>query len=226
LENRFFKEKKMTRRTTLFLTVGLIVSLLAVGISYAGSGCCDKSKEQSQNKAASDPKAPLFTLTNYDGKEVSLADFEGKIVVLEWLNYDCPFVKYHYETASTMVDLANKYAEKGVVWLAINSTNYATAETNKAFAQKDSIPYPILDDHKGNVGHAYGAERTPELFVIDRGGQIAYHGAIDNAPLGKLSEGQTEKINYVDNALTELLAGKDVTVPETKPYGCTVKYAK
>jgi peroxiredoxin len=216
----------MTRRTTLFLTIGLIVSLLAVGISYAGSGCCDKSKEQSQDKESSYPKASEFTLTSHDGKEVSLADFEGKIVVLEWLNYDCPFVKYHHQTVPTMVNLAKKYADKGVVWLAVNSTNYATVEANKAFAQKSSIPYAILDDHKGNVGHAYGAERTPELFVINRQGQIAYHGAIDNAPLGKLSEGETEKVNYVDNALAELLADKSISVPKTKPYGCTVKYAK
>jgi len=226
LENRFFKETKMTRRVTFFLTVSLIVSLLIIGISYAGSGCCDKSKEQSQDTESSCPKAPDFTLTNHQGQEVSLADFEGKIVVLEWFNYDCPFVKHHYEKVPTMVDLAQKYADKGVVWLAINSTNYATVETNKAFARKNSIPYAVLDDHEGDVGHAYQAARTPELFVINQKGQIAYHGAIDNAPLGKLNEGQTEKVNYVGNAIAELLADKDVTVPKTKPYGCTVKYAK
>ena len=216
----------MTRSVNYLLTAILIVSMILVGVSYAGSGCCDNQKNQSQENESSDPRATQFTLTNYDGQDVSLADFDGKVVVLEWLNYDCPFVKYHYETASTMEDLANKYADKGVVWLAINSTNYATSETNKEFAKKNSVPYPILDDHKGNVGHAYGAQRTPELFIIDKNGQIAYHGAIDNAPLGKLSEGQTEKINYVDNALTELLAGKEISVPQTKPYGCTVKYSK
>jgi peroxiredoxin len=216
----------MDRRITIFLTAGLIVSFLALGFSYAGSGCCDKSKNQSQGEDSSCPKAADFTLTNYDGQYVSLADFDGKIVVLEWLNYDCPFVKYHYETASTMVDLANKYAEKGVVWLAINSTNYAADEANKEFAKKNSIPYPILDDHEGKVGRAYNAARTPEMFIINRKGLIAYHGAIDNAPLGKLDDGEAEKINYVDNALTELLADKEMTVPKTKPYGCTVKYAK
>jgi peroxiredoxin len=217
---------KMNRLVTYLLTTALLVSLTVIGISYAGPGCCDNPKDQAQGNESSDPQAPQFTLTNYDGRDVSLADFDGKIVVLEWFNYDCPFVKHHYENAATMIDLANKFADKGVVWLAINSTNYATIETNKAFAEKHSIPYAILDDHKGNIGHAYGAQRTPELFIIDRQGQIAYHGAIDNAPFGKLSEGQTEKINYVDNALTELLAGKEVSVPQTKPYGCTVKYAK
>lgn len=216
----------MTRLATYLLKVGLVISLMNIGITYAGSGCCGNPKDQSQHNESSGHQAMQFTLTNYDGRDVSLADFEGKIVVLEWFNYDCPFVKYHYETASTMVDLAKKYADKDVVWLAINSTNYATVGTNKAFAEKHSIPYAILDDHKGNVGHAYGAQRTPELFVIDQKGQIAYHGAIDNAPLGKLSEGQTEKINYVDKALSELLADKGVVVPKTKPYGCTVKYTK
>lgn len=216
----------MNRRITIFLTVCLIVSVLAFGFSYAGSGCCDKSKEQSKENESSCQKAADFTLTNHNGENVSLADLEGKIVVLEWFNYDCPFVKHHYGEETTMVDLAKKYADKGVVWLAINSTNYANVEANKEFAEKHSVPYAILDDHKGKVGHAYGAERTPELFIINKEGNVAYHGAIDNAPLGKLNDGETEKINYVDKALAELLADKEVTVPKTKPYGCTVKYSK
>jgi peroxiredoxin len=216
----------MYRRANILLTAALIVSLLLIGITYAGSGCCGNPKDQSQKNESSDLQAPQFTLTNYDGRDVSLAEFKDKIVVLEWFNYDCPFVKYHYETASTMVDLAKKYADKDVVWLAINSTNYATDETNKDFAKKNSIPYPILDDHKGNVGRAYHATNTPDMFIIDRKGKVIYLGAIDNAPFGKLNKGQTEKINYVDKALAELLAGKEVSVHQTKPYGCTVKYAK
>lgn len=215
----------MSRWKTLFLTVGLIASLLVIGFSYAGPGCCNKSKEQSQDKESSCPKAPEFTLTNYDGQELSLADFEGKTVVLEWLNYDCPFIKYHHGTVSTMADLAEKYADKNIAWVGINSTNYATIEGNKAFAQDSSVPSVILDDHKGQVGHAYKAARTPEIFIIDPQGKIAYHGAVDNAPFGKLSEGETEKINYVDKALAELTAGEKITVPKTDPYGCTVKYA-
>jgi peroxiredoxin len=214
----------MFRRTSIFIAVSLIIALV-VAAGYAGSGCCpsmDKSKEQ---KSAAE-KAPDFILTNQDGKQISLADLEGKIVVLEWFNYDCPFVKYHYEKMPTMTNLAKKYSPKGVVWLAINSTNYATVENNKAFAEKHSLNHMILDDHTGRVGRAYKAARTPELFIIDKEGAIAYHGAIDNAPLGKLEDGQKEKFNFVDEALDQLTKGEAVSTPQTKPYGCTVKYAK
>jgi peroxiredoxin len=170
-------------------------------------------------------KAPDFTLANYDGKEVKLADLKGKIVVLEWFNYECPFVKYHYEKAATMKDLAAKYKDKNVVWLAINSTSHLDTAKNKEFAEQHEIPYPILDDRAGTVGRAYGAKTTPHIFIIDKEGNIAYNGAIDNAPLGKVADGD-KLINYAEQALDELTAGKPVTTATTKPYGCTVKYAR
>ncbi len=166
-------------------------------------------------------KAPEFTLTNYDGKTVSLADYKGKIVVLEWFNYECPFVKYHYEQAKTMIELPNKYKDKGVVWIAINSTGHLTTEGNKEFAEKYKLSYPILDDRSGAVGHLYGAKTTPHMFIIDAKGSIAYNGAIDNSPMGK----EKNVINYVDKALTELTTGKEISTTNTTPYGCSVKYA-
>jgi peroxiredoxin len=169
-------------------------------------------------------KAPDFTLANYDGKNVALADYKGKIVVLEWFNYECPFVKYHYEGRSTMVDIANKYRDKNVVWLAVNSTSHQKTEQNKEFAAKNNVPYPVLDDRAGKVGRAYGALRTPHIFIIDAEGSIVYEGGIDNAPMGKAPAGK-EIIAYVDNALAELTAGKAVSAAKTEPYGCTVKYA-
>jgi hypothetical protein len=87
------------------------------------------------------------------------------------------------------------------------------------------VPFPILDDRPGKVGHAYGAKTTPHMFIIDTNGRIVYEGAIDNAPTGKVAEGQ-ELTNYVDQALAELTAGKKISNPNTKPYGCTVKYPK
>jgi peroxiredoxin len=167
-------------------------------------------------------KAPEFTLANYDGKTISLSDFKGKIIVLEWFNYECPFVKYHYEKANTMVELSNKYKDKNVVWLAVNSTGHLTTEKNKDFAEQHKLSYPILDDRSGKVGRAFGAKTTPHMFIIDAKGNIVYNGAIDDSPLGKKKEGV---INYVDNALTELTAGKEVSTPSTEPYGCSVKYA-
>ena len=167
-------------------------------------------------------KAPEFTLANYDGNMVSLADYKGKIVVLEWFNYECPFVKYHYEQSKSLIKLPEKYKDKGVVWLAINSTGHQTTEGNKEFAEKFKLSYPILDDRTGAVGHLYGAKTTPHMFIIDAKGNIAYSGAIDNSPMGK----EKNVINYVDKALAELTAGKEVSTPRTESYGCTVKYGK
>jgi peroxiredoxin len=167
--------------------------------------------------------APDFKLKNHDGKEVKLADYKGKIVVLEWINQECPFVKYHYEKKSTMKELAAKYKDKKVAWLAIDSTNHQKTEKNKEYAEKHKILHPILDDRTGKVGRAYKATNTPHMFIIDTNGNIAYNGAIDNAPLGKVPKDK-ELVNYVDKALEELTSGKTVSIAKTKPYGCTVKY--
>jgi peroxiredoxin/gas vesicle protein len=174
--------------------------------------------EEQQTRGASP-----FTLSTFDGKKVSLSDYRGKIVVLEWLNFECPFVNYHYDKSKTMIKLAEKYKGKNVVWLAVNSTSHTTPEANKDFAQKQKLPYPILDDRSGRVGRAYGAKTTPHMYVINRRGRIVYEGAIDNAPLGKVSGGK-DLINYVDKALAELTTGRRVSAGKTDPYGCSVKY--
>ena len=168
-------------------------------------------------------RAKEFTLKSFDGKTVSLSDYKGKIVVLEWFNFECPFVQYHYNQANTMTNLAARYKDKNVVWLAINSTSHETPEANKEFAEKHKLSYPILDDRSGQVGRAYGAKTTPHIFVIAPGGQIAYDGAMDNSPLGKTPAGE-KPVNYVDQALSELLAGKKVSVTNTQSYGCSIKY--
>jgi peroxiredoxin len=169
-------------------------------------------------------KAPDFTLANYDGKTVKLADYAGKIVVLEWFSYECPFCRYHYEKSTTLKDITAKYKDKNVVWLAINSTGSQETAKNKEFAEEFKVSHPILDDRKGVVGKAYGAKTTPHIFIIDAKGSIVYKGAIDNAPMGK-PDGAT-LVNYADKALAELTAGKDVSTTETKPYGCSVNYGK
>jgi len=166
--------------------------------------------------------APAFTLADTAGNEVSLGDFEGKIVVLEWLNPDCPFVQRHYK-AGTMKDLATKYDGEGVVWLTINSTNYMDGAANAKFKADNSLPYTILVDQSGDVGHFYGARTTPHMYIIDGNGTLVYIGAIDDDPRGNKSE---PAVNYVAVALDEVLAGKTVTTAETKPYGCSVKYKK
>jgi len=200
----------------------IITLVTAFAVSFVLSNGCEKKKPQAKTETAK--KALAFTLKNYDGTDITLSDYKGKIVVLEWFNYECPFVRYHYEQKNTMADLANKYRNKNVVWLAINSTSHQTSEQNKAFAQEYNVPYPILDDRTGKTGRAYGATNTPHMFVIDKTGNIAYQGAIDNSPMGNTPDGH-EPINYIDRALAELTAARPVTTSRTKAYGCTVKYA-
>lgn len=201
-------------------TIFTMAAILAISVVILG-GC--KSKEPAEEPEAS-KKGPEFTLKSFDGKEVSLSDYKGKIVVLEWFNDECPYVRYHYDTVHTMVELANKYKAKNVVWLAINSTNHTTPQQNKDFAAKHNLPFPILDDRPGNVGRAYGATNTPHMFIIDKKGNIAYKGAIDNNT--SIDANKKDVINYVDRALTELTSSKAVSTPKTKPYGCSVKYAR
>lgn len=205
-----------------------IIAILGLVLSagFAEQGGADAQKPGASKDDNVSPMAPDFTLKDFNGQAVQLSKLtgEGKIVVLEWFNYDCPFVKYHYKAdTNTMGKLAEQYKDKDVVWLSINSTHYVTAESTKAWAVEHGVKHAILMDTDGKVGKLYGAKTTPHLFVIDSKGQIAYNGAIDNAPMGRLGEGQ-ELLNYVDQALSELLADKAVTLSKTEPYGCSVKY--
>jgi peroxiredoxin len=153
---------------------------------------------------------------------VSLADYKGKTVVLEWVNPDCPFVKRHYQ-ARTFAKLVNEYKDKNVVYLAVNSTNFHADEKNKSWYEKYDLPYTILNDQSGKVGKLYGAKTTPHMYVIDPKGNLVYQGAIDDDPQGNKGTGA---INYVQAVLEDLTAGKKPRYSQTKPYGCSVKYAK
>jgi len=167
--------------------------------------------------------APDVELKSFDGRTYQLSDLEGRIVVLEWFNMECPFSLYHHATKPTMVELANKYKDKEVVWLAVNSTNHTKPEANLAFIKEHKMPFPIIDDRSGQIGRAFGARTTPHMFVIDKDGVIVYQGAIDNAPMGKV-EANVANVNYVDQALSLLLTGRPVSTTTTPPYGCSVKY--
>jgi len=193
-------------------------SLLAiVAMVLVGRSLADNAKETGVSIGA---KAPDFTLQDQNGKTISLHDFAGKIVVLEWTNPECPFVQRVYRD-KTMQTLDSEYKDKNVVWFAINSSYFATNDTNKQWAVDQNISYPILNDSSGATGHAYHATNTPNMFIIGTNGVLLYEGAIDNDPEG---EKTNDKINYVRQALDEILAGKSVSDPQTKPYGCSVKY--
>lgn len=193
----------------------VVLTCLIAALAFAARGLAADS-----SGVAVGAKAPGFTLQDQTGKSVSLGDFSGKIVVLEWTNPACPFVKRHY-AVKTMQTLADQYKGKGVVWLAINSTKNTTNDSDKQWADEQSIAYPILNDVDTAVGKAYHATNTPEMYIIAADGTLLYKGAIDNDPDGDRSTG---KVNYVQKALDEILAGKSVSEPETKPYGCTVHY--
>ncbi|WP_437654293.1 thioredoxin family protein [Sorangium sp. So ce1182] len=170
--------------------------------------------------------APDFTLPDLDGKPVKLADHKGKTVVLEWFNPGCPFVQLAHRKGG-LKDVPAQQTANGVVWLAINSgapgKQGATREENVKAKAEFGMAYPILLDEKGDVGRAYGAQRTPHMYVIDPQGTLVYAGAIDSTKGGE-PEPDEKVTNYVDVALTELAAGKAISTKETEAFGCTVKY--
>ncbi|HYD17854.1 MAG TPA: thioredoxin family protein [Patescibacteria group bacterium] len=173
--------------------------------------------------------APGFTLPAADGGTASLADYAGKIVVLEWHNKGCPFVKKHYESGN-MQALQKEYTGKDVVWLTINSSapdkqgHEAPADALATAKNAGAAPTEILIDEKGEVGRLYGATTTPTMAVIDKSGTLVYEGAIDDkaSPDQEDIKGAT---NYVHDAVEAVMAGKPVAVATTKSYGCGIKYA-
>ena len=199
------------------LMIGMFASALLVLCVVTFTTAGEKSGKAAAQIGA---PAPQFALQDQNGKTVNLSDYSGKVVVLEWFNDGCPFVQAHYKGESDMNASASKLGEKGVVWLAINSTKDANVEHNKQIAAEWKIDRPILDDSSGNVGHLYGAKTTPHMYVIDKGGVLRYAGAIDDG--SAMRHGQS---NYVRQALDELLAGKSVSKAETTSFGCGVKYA-
>jgi glutathione peroxidase-family protein len=184
--------------------------------------------EETPEKAAIGQKAPDFTLTDANGQTHSLSDFRGKHVVLEWINFQCPFVKKHYDS-SNMQNLQETYSRKDVVWLTICSSApgkqgyYSGQELRDRIAGHKMKSAAYLVDADGKVGRIYGAKTTPHMYVIDDEGALVYAGAIDSNPSARPGDipGAT---NYVKAALDAALAGSEVTTRTTAPYGCSVKY--
>lgn len=172
--------------------------------------------------------APDFSLTDSNGKAHSLSQYKGKYVVLEWFNPECPFVKKHYGS-DNMQNLQQEYTGKGVVWLTIDSNapgtegNITPDQAQKIMASWKTKQTALLLDLDSKVAKLYGAKNTPNMVVINPEGKLIYEGAIDS----KASPNPADipsSTNYVKAALDESLAGKPVSNPTTKPYGCSVKY--
>lgn len=172
--------------------------------------------------------APDFTGTDISGKTVHLSDYKGKIVVIESYNSDCPFCNNQYKTGA-MQALQKDLEAKGVIWLLVNSVNpknpsHRTAEqAKKEIADKGIVADDWIDDSSGAIGHLYDMKTTPHMFVVNKDGTLVYDGAIDNKA-DPFHDPRTAN-NYVKDAVNDLLAGKPVEVSQTKPYGCSVKYA-
>jgi peroxiredoxin len=179
-------------------------------------------------KAKVDQVAPDFTLTGVDGKRHSLSDFKGKFVVLEWVNYDCPFVRKHYGSGN-MQSLQKAYTAKGVTWLSICSSApekqgyFEVAEIKDRMKELEASPTSYLIDPEGEVGKMYEAKTTPHMFVIDPEGILIYAGGIDDIASSD-KEDIKKATNYVKETLDAALAGKEIAVKGSKPYGCSVKY--
>ncbi|MFC2084524.1 thioredoxin family protein [Bacteroidota bacterium] len=200
------------------ILIFVVVTFLFSGNIFAG------------DKAKIDEPAPVFTLVDSEGKEHSLTDYKGKYVVLEWINFGCPFVKKHYNSKN-MQKLQKKYTEEGVIWLSICSS----AEGKQGYFEKTEIEEKIkelggsmtayLIDESGEVGKMYAAKTTPHMYVIDTSGVLVYAGGIDDRPSADEEDVVGAK-NYVAEALDALLKEEEIKVKVSKPYGCSVKYGE
>ncbi len=180
------------------------------------------------DKAKLNETAPDFELVDSNGKTHSLSGFKGKWVVLEWVNFDCPFVRKHYDS-SNMQKLQKTYKEKEVIWLSICSSAdgkqgfFTGEELNAKLKKENLVSTAYLIDSEGTVGKMYGAKTTPHMFIIDPKGVLVYAGAIDDTRSTDKDDIKTAK-NYVSMVLDAALTGKPIPVQSSKPYGCSVKY--
>jgi peroxiredoxin len=215
---------------TLFASLAVCGTLICGAVIAQPADPKHDHKHDGKEHAAAGLKlgevAPTFSAMDTDGKKIDLADLKGKVVVLQWYNPECPAVKQHYEDgANTFNAMYDTYHAKGVEFIAINSGAKGMqgngADLNATSKKNWKIAYPIVMDEAGTIGKSYSATNTPHMYIINAEGKLAYMGAIDNGTFGKNGDK-----NYVAMALDEILKGTTVTTPETKAYGCSVKYAK
>ena len=177
--------------------------------------------------AAVGQAAPDFTLQDTAGQPVKLSQFKGKPVVLEWNNPGCPFVRKHFQ--GNMQALQKDFTQRGVVWLAINSTEDASSDylpppqLARWMRDQGASPSATLMDEDGTVGKRYGARVTPHMYIVNAQGRLMYAGAIDSIPSARVADIE-KATNHIRQGLTELLAGKPVSVATSQAYGCSIKY--
>jgi len=194
-----------------------VLSVLTLGLAFAGAVMAGDTKDAKGAKVGE--KAPAWTLKDIKGAEHKLADFSGKIVVMEWVNPQCPVCRGAHEDGR-IPNMVKELKAQGVEFVGINSSFKTTAEENEAALKKYGVDYTVLLDNDGTVGHLYGARTTPHLFVIDTKGVLRYAGALDDGAPDKAG-----KLNYALNAVKQIKANETVSPESTKSYGCSVKYA-
>ena len=173
--------------------------------------------------------APDFSLPASSGATYSLSAERGKLVILEWTNHECPYVRKHYDSGN-MQAIQKETTGSGVVWLTIISSapgeqgHVTAAKANDLTATRKAAPTAVLFDPKGTVGRAYGATNTPHMYLVDKAGVLVYAGAIDDRPTTRTADVAGAN-NYVRAALQAVAAGQPVKTPVTRAYGCTVKYS-
>lgn len=203
--------------------------MIRIMLFFAFAVLLSASSVFSQTEVEIGKSAPNFTLKDVDGKVHNLNDFSGKYVVLEWINFDCPFVVKHY-SGHNMQTLQKYYRDKGIVWLAICSSapgkqgHFASKEIKKRIADNKAMMNAYLIDEDGKVGKLYDARTTPHMYVISPDGKLLYQGAIDDKKSTDKADIPNSK-NYVREVLDNVLGGRDYPTTTTQPYGCSVKYA-
>ena len=211
----------MNARTKMFSVLGLSLALLGAAGASALAG--DKEGKKEMKGAKVGEAAPAWTLKDTKGKEWKSTDFADQIVVLEWVNPQCPVCKGAHKDGR-IPDMVKQLKELGATHIAINSTHNTTADQNDAALKEYGVEYPVLLDNEGTVGRAFGARTTPHMFVIDTKGVLRYSGALDNNAKGDKSG--ADLTNYALSAVKQIKAGETVSPDYTQPYGCSVKYAK
>lgn len=213
----------MKNRRSILSIIGL-AALMSAAVAFAapapapGTG----AGAEAEAKAKVGEAAPNFTLADANGKSHSLSDYKGKVVILQWINPDCPICS-RVSKSGLVTKMAKecKAIDKDIIHLAINSTAGMPGSTSAKYLKKHKIKALALIDSDGKIGHLYGAKTTPHMFVIDAEGILRYQGAIDDDPRG----GKENATNYVVNAVSLIASGETVSPDYVKSYGCSVKYA-
>ncbi len=219
-----------TRTMILSAVAGAMFAIGAGALAMQDEPSRPKKEEEAPKRAEIGKKAPDFELKDLEGKTHKLSDYKGKTIILEWFNPECPWVVHVHKEDHAYKKWSNSiHEEKDYVIFAINSgapgTQGSGLEKNKDYQKRWKIKYPILLDEEGKVGRLYDARTSPHMYVIDKEFKLRYAGAIDNYPAGRVAENE-EPVNYVMRAIEQIKKGTEVSPEKTRPYGCSVKYAR